>query len=112
MAPIVAGYRALAREPGENIFLHLAPVVHRVPPVVGVRCTMPWIHWQAFLPGQKVPIAWGSALSPEGAESKAWKAYDAWTAGRRRWMENDAPFSDNALRTDYHAALDPEWPRR
>jgi hypothetical protein len=110
MATIVAGYRALARGPGENVFLHMAPVVRRFPPVVGTRYTMPWIHWQVFLPGQKVAIAWGSALSHEGAESKAWKAYDAWIAGRRRWMEDDAPFTDDALRTDYHH-LDPKWPR-
>lgn len=101
---MIAGYRAFARDRGENLFVHLAPVVHRVPPVVGVRCTMPWIQWQAFLPGQPVAIAWGSALSPEGAERKAWKAYDAWVDGRRRWMGDDPPYSDEALRRDYRDA--------
>jgi hypothetical protein len=82
-----AGYRNLAR--GEDqLVLHLAPIVRRF-----AFCGR--IAWQAFLPGQRVAFAVGSALSEEGATAKAWKAFDAYMEGRRRWMGRDHLFTDN-----------------
>ena len=72
-----------------------------------------WIEWQAFIPGSGTPFAWGRALSPTGAEAKAWKAYDRFQAARARWSAPEEAFTDNALRRDFHhELLDTDWPRR
>lgn len=82
-----AGYRNLAR--GEDqLVLHLAPIVRRF-----AFCGR--VAWQAFLPGQRVAFASGSALSEEGATAKAWRAFDAYREGRRRGMGRDHLFTDN-----------------
>jgi hypothetical protein len=93
---MVAGYRRLSCAEDE-IHLHLAETFRRPLPWARPVKT-PLLAWQAFLPGQAVAFATGWALSPDSAASKAWKAHAAYIAGRRRWMDGDAPFSDNALR--------------
>lgn len=92
---MVAGYRRLSRA-GDEIQLHLAETFRRPLPWARPIKT-PLLAWQAFMPGQAVAFATGWAFSPGGAQSKAWKAFDAYLAGRRRWMDGDAPFTDNAL---------------
>lgn len=85
-----AGYRNLARG-SDEVLLHVAPIVRRF-----AFCGR--VAWQAFLPGQRVPFATGSSLSEEGAISKAWKAFDSYMEGRRRWMGRDSLFTDNRFR--------------
>lgn len=101
---MISGFKGLARRPEEHIMLHLARPIVRMPPVFGRKRPGFWLNWQAFIPGQSIPFATGVALSPTGAESKAWKAYDHHLRTRGRWFEDDPPYSDNALRVD--------WPRR
>lgn len=100
---MIPGYKALARGPEEDIFLHLARPIHRIPPIIGKPRPGFWLHWQAFIPGHSEPFARGAALSPTGAESKAWKAFDRHLETRRRWFHGDPPFSDQALLQDWPA---------
>jgi len=85
-----AGYRDLSRGQDE-IRLHVAPIVRRF-----AFCGR--VAWQAFMPGQRVAFATGGALSEEGAASKAWRAFDAYMEGRRRWMGRDSLFTDENFR--------------
>lgn len=74
------------RRTASDLFVHLEPVVHRVPPVVGVRCTVPVDPVACIPPGQ--PVASHGALhSPLRARSgRPGRPTTHGSTGRRRWM--------------------------